>query len=560
MTLKLKTFNAYLLLTILCLLLYLPGIFTIPVIDRDEAHFVQATKQMLETGNYFQIRFQDITRFQKPPGINWLQALSVKAFSHTESIEIWPYRIPSVLGALFAVLLTFTFGRRMSNDKVALLAAALLACTLLLTIEAHMALTDAMLLTAMVLMQGALGLIYLKSQDKNNDSAQKRWALPTLFWLAMSFGFLLKGVTPLVGILTIVALCLFDRNISWVKHVRPIWGIFLFVITSSWLYFVNEAEQTNYLNQMIAKDLWPKLISGHESHGAPPGYHLVLSVVTLWPASLFLWQAAVWGWKHRNQVVEKFLIAWIVPTWIFYELMPTKLPQYVLPLFPAICLLAAFAIIESRQMLIRGKHLVFLKVLYLLWGLVSFILAGAIFALPYLANKVISLPALFVLLIMCSGTILAIIFAYQTQFKKSAITLIICVIFSYGTFFQIILPSMKPIWLSDRIKAAIENSDQAILTASEPLYVNNYREPSLVFLLGTDQVKYAPLSDLIFHLQQKPLGASSTYALLNEQQVAELKEEFKSDDFNISILTKIDGYNYNGGKYIELLLINAQHG
>ena len=95
---SLKTLNAYLLLTLLCLALYLPGIFTVPVVDRDEAHFAQATKQMLETGNYFQIRFQDKTRFQKPPGINWLQALSVKVFSSTESTAIWPYRIPSVLG------------------------------------------------------------------------------------------------------------------------------------------------------------------------------------------------------------------------------------------------------------------------------------------------------------------------------------------------------------------------------------------------------------------------------------------------------------------------------
>ena len=56
------------------LLAFLPGFFQIPPIDRDEARFAQATKQMLETGDYVDIRFQDEVRYKKPVGIYWLQA------------------------------------------------------------------------------------------------------------------------------------------------------------------------------------------------------------------------------------------------------------------------------------------------------------------------------------------------------------------------------------------------------------------------------------------------------------------------------------------------------
>ena len=106
----------YALLGALCLALYLPGMSTIPVLDRDEARFAQATRQMLETGDFLHIRFQNEARNQKPAGIYWLQAAAVSAFSDPESTAIWPYRLPSLIGASLAVLLTFGVGRALLSD------------------------------------------------------------------------------------------------------------------------------------------------------------------------------------------------------------------------------------------------------------------------------------------------------------------------------------------------------------------------------------------------------------------------------------------------------------
>src|SRR5215469_1842517 len=97
----------YALLCLLCLLLYAPGLAAIPPLDRDEARFAQATRQMLETGDFIRIRFQDEARNKKPIGIYWLQAAAVAAFSSPKSNAIWPYRLPSALAASAAVLLTF---------------------------------------------------------------------------------------------------------------------------------------------------------------------------------------------------------------------------------------------------------------------------------------------------------------------------------------------------------------------------------------------------------------------------------------------------------------------
>src|SRR5688572_5465910 len=80
----------------------LPGLIAMPPLDRDEARFAQATTQMLETGDFVVIRFQDGPRFKKPVGIHWLQAASVKVLSSPEAREIWAYRLPSLLGAMLA--------------------------------------------------------------------------------------------------------------------------------------------------------------------------------------------------------------------------------------------------------------------------------------------------------------------------------------------------------------------------------------------------------------------------------------------------------------------------
>src|SRR5262249_1931680 len=101
---------AYAFLIILCLAFFLPGFATLPPTDRDESLFAQSTKQMIENGNYVDIRFQDQPRYKKPIGIYWLQAMSVKLLSPRHLDQIWAYRVPSLIGATVAVVMTAALG------------------------------------------------------------------------------------------------------------------------------------------------------------------------------------------------------------------------------------------------------------------------------------------------------------------------------------------------------------------------------------------------------------------------------------------------------------------
>jgi 4-amino-4-deoxy-L-arabinose transferase-like glycosyltransferase len=152
-----------LLLLLFSLLAFLPGFFQIPPVDRDEARFAQATKQMLETGEYVDIRFQNEVRYKKPVGIYWLQAAAVKAGEvlgvARPRATIWLYRLPSLFGAIGAVLLTYWAALAFVSRRGGLLAALMMASSVLLGVEARLAKTDAMLLLTSVAAMGALARI-----------------------------------------------------------------------------------------------------------------------------------------------------------------------------------------------------------------------------------------------------------------------------------------------------------------------------------------------------------------------------------------------------------------
>src|SRR6201991_5248030 len=132
------------------LISFLPGFINIPPVDRDEARFAQATKQMIESGDYVDIRYQDEVRYKKPVGIYWLQAGVVKIAENAgypqARTTIWLYRVPSLIGAIGAVLLTYWAALAFVSRRAAVLAGMILSASILLGVEARLAKTDAMLL------------------------------------------------------------------------------------------------------------------------------------------------------------------------------------------------------------------------------------------------------------------------------------------------------------------------------------------------------------------------------------------------------------------------------
>jgi len=262
----------------------LPGLFSLPPLDRDESRFAQASLQMLESGDFVRIRYQDEARNKKPAGIYWLQSASVTAFSSPEARAIWAYRLPSLLGAMLTVLFTFLAGARLLGRDSAGLGACLLASSVLLSTEGMIAKTDAALSATVAGALWALSALRFRPGERRG-----RWSALG-FWGAIAAGVLIKGpLTPLIAGLALAALFAWERDLRWAKPL--LWPVGLLVclgLVSPWLISIGIATRGQFFVEALGGDLGGKLASGAEGHGAPPGLHLLLLPLLGFPMTLGL--------------------------------------------------------------------------------------------------------------------------------------------------------------------------------------------------------------------------------------------------------------------------------
>ena len=534
------------LLCLLCLVLYAPGLAAIPPIDRDEARFAQATRQMLETGDFVRIRFLDEARHKKPVGIHWLQAMSVRAFSTAESSAIWPYRLPSALAATAAVLLTFAFGARLTASPPAgFIAAVLMASALSLVAEAHLAKTDAALLAAVVAGQGALGLVYVAARTGRRIAGP----LPLVFWLAEAAAILLKGPPgPMLALLTMASLSIADRDFRWLRDLRPIaGGLVVALIVAPWMIAIETLTEGRFISDSVLRDLLPKLVGAQESHGAPPGYYTALAVASLWPGSLFIVPALVWGWRQFRAPAERFLLAWLVPAWVLIELVPTKLPHYALPLYPALALLAGRAVEEGFVRHLGGVARWFDTGLRVFWALVTVALGAALIWLPQRLGGAVP-PAAGAALPVLLALALLLIWRDWRPVQAAALTASLAAAFVLPAAIAV-APALDALWLSRSAAALVARHPPppggAVLSVG-------YSEPSLVFLLGTATrlVTAAPSADQL---------AGAALALVSDRYDDEFQRSLAAHGQTAHEIGKVGGLDYSaGGSRMVLTLYDLE--
>ncbi len=464
----------YLLLALVALALLAPGIASIPPVDRDESRYATASVQMMTSGDYVDIRFLDQPRYLQPVGSYWLQSAAVSVLSSPEAKAIWAHRVPSLLAAIAAVLMsgwiaTFLFGR-----KAGLAAAVLLAACFSLGFEARSAKTDAVLLASIVVAQLSMMRIYL------DPAGPKRRA--AVFWVAVGAGMLIKG--PIILIVTgstLLALLAWDRKAGWMKGLHVLWGLpLMLAVVLPWYVAIGMVSDGDFYARAVGKNLLGKVGSSQQSHAGPPGYHLALYTLAFWPASLFAAFAAPFAWRNRAEPGVRFLIAWIVPTWVIFELVATKLPHYVLPTYPALAALAGAALFAPA--VASPKWVKALGGVYaLLWLVVSAVLAAlAPVAMWQLEGEVWPLAvgvasAAFVL--SCAG----LWFVLNRRQLQAVASVAMAALLVWINTYAGILPRLDSFWLSPKIIAAVD----AAAPCPDPILVSTpYHEPSMVFLHG----------------------------------------------------------------------------
>jgi 4-amino-4-deoxy-L-arabinose transferase-like glycosyltransferase len=338
--------RAYLILAALAIAAGVCGLFTVPPLDRDESRFVQATAQMLETGDFVRINVQDEPRNKKPVGIHWLQAASVSATTGVEARGIWAYRLASLLGGVIFVLATFWAGAALLGRRAAFIGAALLAVSLLASTEAMIAKTDAMM--------AAMTAVSLAAIAQLRAAPRRPRLLALAAWGALGVGILIKGpITPMVVGLGLAAIGLWERRWAWMGPLAHWSGPLLAgLITLPWMIAIGIETNGQFFADALVGDLAPKVSAGGEHPFLPPGLHTALLPFLLFPASLGLIPATLLAWRTLRApraapegAGVRFLLAWALPSFLVFEAATTKLVHYPLPTYPAFALLCGLGIL-----------------------------------------------------------------------------------------------------------------------------------------------------------------------------------------------------------------------
>jgi 4-amino-4-deoxy-L-arabinose transferase-like glycosyltransferase len=562
----------------------LPGLDAIPVVDRDEARFVQASRQMLDSGTlegWTVPMVGEKYRLNKPPLIYWLQATSAGVFSgfDSASASIWMYRLPSLLAALCTVLITWRLGTSMFGGRTGLLAGAFMAVSPLVAFDAHMARSDELLL---VLTTAAMALLW--SCWRAGSTAAPEGRLPPArtvgLWVFIGLGMLAKGpITPMVVLLSALVLAAWTRRWRWLWQLRPISGLLIaLALFLPWVLLAGFAVGFEKLASIAYDEVIVRSASGRESHGAPPGYHLVLMVVLLWPGTLLTGLALGRSWRRarapetrprglltramdvirrpaRGRGAEAFCLAWLIPSWLIFELAATKLPHYPLPLYPALALVSARAVLAGSRAMpqVLSGSARFGFVIWFILGLGIVLLPATLLTLAWTGGDLSQPPVgsprmsgvgVVTIALLAVGAlfgVLVLVFALRRALSgkllEAQILAIPAAAVSLGLVFGVVLPAAWPIWITPRLSHHL-NEGGAII-AEAPIAAIGYREDSLV---------HATNGKLI------PLGETQLQGWIKTHPNGwvVLPEALASTVPQLTITGRVSGFNYSNGDWFDL--------
>lgn len=400
-----------LLIIFVATVLYIPGLFRVPLFDRDEPRFSTAAVAMLHSGNFIVPTFNGVLRPEKPPVIYWLMDIAYSLFG----VHGGSARLPSVVASLLTLLVVYFMAGKRFGRATGLLSSLVLSVSALFFVESRLATADAVLVFFTTVCMGKLWdawdarprsadehlvqakpsafhssdpMEFLHDVDLQNRPKIRVWSA-AIFWISMGLGILTKGVTPIFVLATASALSILlgwpqrsgsafqsgttrgsrvarwwqsllaacgDQSWRWLGVLRPIWGIpLLIIVVLPW--FIAAWLQTHgaIIERMVFQNVIKRTTSGLQSHGEPPGFYLATIWGTFWPWSVLLVPAGFHLVRRARRIGPiafdpssyQFLACWIIPSWLLFECFVTKMVEYDLPLFIPLAILCADTMVQS---------------------------------------------------------------------------------------------------------------------------------------------------------------------------------------------------------------------
>jgi 4-amino-4-deoxy-L-arabinose transferase-like glycosyltransferase len=338
----------YGLFAIVWAVLCLPNLGGPSLWDIDEGNNAECAQEMYESGNFVVPTFNYKLRVDKPVLLYWLQASAY----HVYGVNEFAARLPSALASLLSLLVVYELGRRLFDRSAALLAGLILAGSVAFCAAAHFANPDALLNLCVLL---TLWCFW-------NHYTRRGW------WLlgagaACGLGMLAKGpVAVILPMMTTTLFFLIRRELRrlWDPHLLGAALVFL-IIAAPWYIWVGVETKGEWLAGFFWKHNVERAVGVLENHGGPFFYYVLVLLAGLGPWSVFLYPAIRYPLSAIRQSMNaesgqgiakggtQFLLCWVALWLLFFTVVRTKLPNYILPVYPAAALLTASFLDDWRR-------------------------------------------------------------------------------------------------------------------------------------------------------------------------------------------------------------------
>jgi 4-amino-4-deoxy-L-arabinose transferase-like glycosyltransferase len=461
----------------------------------DEGRYAEIAREMALTGDWTTPRLNGIKYFEKPPLQYWITAAAYKAFGEHE----WTARLWAALTGFAGVLMVGFAGARLFGRRAGFYSAAVLASTVLYAAIGHINTLDMGITFCLTL--GLLSFLLAQRGDaRTRETRLWMW----LTWMAMGFGFLSKGLIGLaLPAAAMVAYALVHRNIAFLKRLEPVAGTaILLAIGLPWIVAVSIANP-EFPHFFFIHEHFERFLTQVHHRTAPWWYFVPILIAGMLPWTPMLGQALIAAWKGdpsgQSFKPRRFLLLYAAVIFLFFSVSQSKLPSYILPIFPALALLVGEWL--SR---VRGRTLT-----WLILPVAVLALAGVI-ASPFVVNydneKIpVALFALFGkwllagTLTMFAACCLAILFARRERLAAAIVTL--------GTggllLVQLVMTgheSLSPSFSTSHLAGTI----RPLLDADTPFYSVRTYEQTLPFYIKRTVTLVDYRDELDFGLQQEP--------------------------------------------------------
>jgi len=315
------------------------------LIKPDEGRYAEIPREMVASGDWTTPRLNDLKYFEKPPLQYWATATAYEVFGEHQ----WTARLWTALTGFAGILLVWFAGLRLFGREAANYAAILLGSSMLYSMMAHINTLD-MGVTFFVTL-GIVGL--LLGQSEADRKKQRNWML--LAWAGLGLAVLSKGLMGLVlpGAALFIYMAV-QRDFSVLKRMHWISGLAVFLlITAPWFYLVMKANP-EFFQKFFIYEHYTRFTTKDLGRYQPWYYFIPILLLGMLPWTLLMFDTLFKTWrgsKLADKVFNpaRFLLVWVVFIYLFFTVSGSKLPSYLLPMFPALGLLMGRQIVEIRS-------------------------------------------------------------------------------------------------------------------------------------------------------------------------------------------------------------------